>query len=44
MYCPHYSEIIPFVKIIPEDFFYGTEGNQNTWESLGDWESKLLNG
>ncbi|MBN1144228.1 MAG: DUF3857 and transglutaminase domain-containing protein [Bacteroidales bacterium] len=44
VYCPDISGILPSVKIVPTDFFYGTTGSTKDWESFGNWQYSLING
>lgn len=39
---PH--ELYPHAFLIPENFFYGVEGNSGSWGSYGDWHAKLNEG
>jgi transglutaminase-like putative cysteine protease len=42
---PSSREIMPRVYFAPADFAYDkTEGNSATWQSFGEWQSRLLEG
>ncbi|MDX2431772.1 MAG: DUF3857 domain-containing protein, partial [Bacteroides sp.] len=43
-FSPHINDLIPFVHIVPETFFFGVEGKQNSWESFGNWVYRLNEG
>ncbi len=44
VYCPDISGILPSVKIVPENFFYGTTGSTTDWKSFGNWQYRLIHG
>ncbi len=44
VYCPDISGILPSVKIVPADFFYGTAGSTDNWILFGNWQYSLIQG
>ncbi len=43
-FSPSAYELFPHVYLVPEEFFYGVEGNSNSWKSYGEWHVKLNEG
>ncbi|MEN8202135.1 MAG: DUF3857 domain-containing protein [Bacteroidota bacterium] len=41
---PHYTEVIPYVHLVPEEFTFGVSGSQCSWESFGYWVYRLNEG
>ncbi|MBK8501961.1 MAG: DUF3857 domain-containing protein [Saprospiraceae bacterium] len=41
---PPFLESIPAVHVIPRFFIYGIEGNQESWQSYGQWQWKMNEG
>lgn len=42
IFSPYLFESIPYVKIIPLDFKYETEGSFKDWSTYGNWEYRLM--
>lgn len=42
--CPHYSQLIPNVLIIPKKFKYQIDGSLESWQSFGSFVSQLNSG
>ena len=43
-YAPPLRSVLPFVLVFPEQFKYGLEGNQKTWNDYGKWQYKMNQG
>jgi len=43
-FSPRISEYFPQVIVVPENFYYGTQGSMGSWESFGDWVYGLKEG
>jgi len=41
---PPVNEISPYIEIAPQLFYYGEEGSFESWETFGEWQSKIING
>ena len=44
IYSPPISNYLPKVLISPQEFFFDVSGSTESWISLGNWETKLLQG
>ncbi|MBN2486792.1 MAG: DUF3857 domain-containing protein [Bacteroidales bacterium] len=44
LYAPHLSTLIPKVTIVPKNFRYGIPGSFESWQTFGEWQTKLLSG
>ncbi|MFA9389557.1 MAG: DUF3857 domain-containing transglutaminase family protein [Prolixibacteraceae bacterium] len=42
-YAPPLENFMPKVVVLPETFFYETEGSFKSWHSYGRWNSELMN-
>jgi len=40
-FSPPIQDLIPSVKIVPQDFKYGIKGSFDTWSSFGEWHEKM---
>ena len=43
-YAPPLRSVLPFVLVFPEQFKYGLEGSQKTWNDYGKWQYKMNQG
>lgn len=43
-FSPNINDVVPFVHVVPKEFFYGVEGMQYSWESFGNWVYRLNEG
>ena len=41
---PPLLQFIPYVEIVPDEFYYVLKGSHKSWESYGNWNLGLLNG
>ena len=44
VYSPPFTELIPQVSIVPENFWYSIQGSFATWASYGNWHTLLNEG
>jgi hypothetical protein len=41
---PPFSELAPWVTVVPEDFTYGKPGSLDSWQALGQWVDDINSG
>ncbi len=44
IYAPNIYEMLPFVKVVSENFTFGVEGSNKSWADFGEWIHKLNEG
>lgn len=44
VHLPHYTNLFPFVMIVPINFEYDQKGSFENWVTFGNWQYNLLNG
>ena len=41
---PPIMELLPIVSVVPDKFYYGVSGSQDSWSSFGNWLDELNKG
>ncbi|MEN8157762.1 MAG: DUF3857 domain-containing protein, partial [Bacteroidota bacterium] len=44
VFAPNSKDITPYVHMVPKRFYFGEPGDLSTWQSFGNWESRLNKG
>lgn len=43
-YCPPLNRLLPYVRAVPQNFTYISEGSHINWIEYGNWENKITDG
>ena len=44
IFSPPVMELLPIVSVVPDKFYYGVSGSQDSWSSFGNWLDELNKG